>query len=114
MVPREEDLRAWELRLRAREAELIARRARCGAAWRVLLAPARALELLLGTWLALGATAIGGSVLVVSAIACGLLVAVRAVRAMSLPAAVGAPPRPAGPVRRLRARLRRTTPQGVR
>jgi hypothetical protein len=98
--PRETELRAWELRLRARESELTARRARGGAAWRALLAPARALELLLGVWLALGATVIGGTVLVVSAVACGLLVAVRAVRAMSIPAAVGA--------------QRRATPQGVR
>jgi hypothetical protein len=114
MASSEAELRAWELRLRAREGELTVRRARWGAAWRALLAPARALELLLGVWLALGATVIGGSVLVVSAVVCGLLAAVRALRAMSLPAAVGAPPRPGGAVRRLRARLRRATPEEVR
>jgi hypothetical protein len=111
MASRETELRAWELRLRAREGELTARRALWGAAWRALLAPVRALELLLGVWLALGATVIGGRVLVISAIACGLLVAVRAVRAMSMPTAVG-PTRPR--LGRLRVRRRRATPEEVR
>jgi hypothetical protein len=106
MASSEAELRAWEQRLRAREGELTARRARWGAAWRAALAPARTLELLLGVWLALGATVLGGSVLVASAVACGLLVAFRAVRAMSMPAAVAAP-RPGGVGVRLRARLGR-------
>jgi hypothetical protein len=109
MPSREAELRAWELRLRAREGELTARRSRWAAAWRALFAPARALELLLGVWLALGATVIGGTVLVTSAVACGVLVAIRAVRAMSIPAAVETPRRS-----RLRVRLRRAAPEGVR
>src|SRR5918912_618644 len=107
LAARADRLRAWEQRLSAREGELTARRARWGAAWRLALAPARAAQLALGAWLAIGATALGGTALVVSAVACGLLLVVTALRRMSLPTGMQAPR--TGLLARLRARLARAT-----
>jgi hypothetical protein len=103
LAARADRLREWELRLGARESELSARRARWGAAWRLALAPARALQLILGGWLAIGATALGGTALVVSAVACGLVLATMAVARMSLPRGMQEPR--TGVLSRLRARL---------
>lgn len=105
LATRADALRAWELRLRACESELTARRARWGAAWRAALVPGRALELILGLWLGLGATILGGTVLVLSAAVCGVVLAALAVRRMSLPSGVRPPRR--GAFYRVRARLLR-------
>jgi hypothetical protein len=98
-------LRAREAQLAAREAELSARRSRWSAACRVAFAPLRAVQLVAGVWLAIGAVALGGTVLVVSAVVCGLLLALPALRALQLPSGVQ-PPRH-GRLGRLRCRLAR-------
>jgi hypothetical protein len=64
-----------ERRVAAREAELRCRRPWQAPCWRAALAPLRPLQVLFGAWLLLGAPLLGGTVLLLSALASGFLLA---------------------------------------